>query len=735
MIGHERPTSSRKLHPFIQNVFPEVRRDKLSTDGSTLSPKNFVHAALARTSPLAKADAEASKYLPPDLVAAIDAVAMAGDDIVRARATRMTEIRTIAARLAPLRMALDELKCDGARQIAAPLNVALLAALTDALDWPDVLQPLNYVRGFPAVFDVADSGVFRSLHEPAEMTCADFQRGNTRMVTHISDNIRRSMLRDNNDDAERRAQCWKKTKEEIRLGLVRPPRSRAQVDRKFGRGKWRCLGRNAIIQKKKWRCIDDGRRSKHNAATGTHERIVCGRADFPLLVAREFGKRFLLNRNKLRRVGKLRMQHGTDDASAAYRHIPTAQPEYTVVAVWDDDNKDVVYCEVPGFNFGLKSAVLNYNRFPEISIAVARRLLWVCTEHYFDDNDVCEPDYAKGTGQQCFVELVSNSLIGYQCDKKKHVAMDVVNEYLGVVSDLSSFATGTLVVDVSEGRRASLLELVTKHLRERKLSKGPSSTIFGKSRFMLSPTYGAMGRACLQPIKARQYSELVDLTPELFDSLEFIAYACVQLPPLRVPLLPPQNAKVVVFVDAEGKRRPRGGNNAYLPKGHVGFVVHHPTLGIAHGSGIIPDSTTRLFDSIKKRETYIGQYELLGAIVPFISLPPKWFSGYQVELYIDNSGAIGGLIKGYSGVPDCARIINTFHFAIAKLGLASIWIDYVPTESNPADDPSRFHEMSRAAIDKALESLGVAYEAKLPELASQDGQWLSFSEIASSVWA
>ena len=80
------------------------------------------------------------------------------------RATRLPEIRTIDARLAPLRMALDELKCDGARQIAAPLNVALLAAFTDALDWPDVLQPLNYVRGFPAVFVIADSGVFRSPH-------------------------------------------------------------------------------------------------------------------------------------------------------------------------------------------------------------------------------------------------------------------------------------------------------------------------------------------------------------------------------------------------------------------------------------------------------------------------------------------------------------------------------------------------------------------------------------------
>ena len=110
-------------------------------------------------------------------------------------------------------------------------------------------------------------------------------------------------------------------------------------------------------------------------------------------------------------------------------------------------------------------------------------------------------------------------------------------------------------------------------------------------------------------------------------------------------------------------------------------------------------------------------------------------TGYQVELWIDNSGAIGGLLKGYSGVPDCARIINFFHFTIAKLGIASLWIDYVPSKSNPADAPSRFHEMTRDAIIAASASLGVLYTAVIPALATHDGRWLSFSQIASSIWA
>lgn len=185
-----------------------------------------------------------------------------------------------------------------------------------------------------------------------------------------------------------------------------------------------------------------------------------------------------------------------------------------------------------------------------------------------------------------------------------------------------------------------------------------------------------------------------------------------------------------MFVDAEGKRRKRG----KPPSGHIGFVVHHPVHGVCHGAAPVPGSVTRLLERVRKRETYIGQYELIGAIVPFISLPREWFAGYAVELWIDNASAIGALIKGYSGKPDCARIVNTFHFAFARLGAFSLWIDFVNTESNPADVPSRFHEMTAEAIRDASDLLGPRVPATVPDFADSQGEWLPFVEIARSAW-
>ena len=114
--------------------------------------------------------------------------------------------------------------------------------------------------------------------------------------------------------------------------------------------------------------------------------------------------------------------------------------------------------------------------------------------------------------------------------------------------------------------------------------------------------------------------------------------------------------------------------------------------------------------------------------------PAEWLKDRPVELWIDNSGAIGALLKGYSGKPDCARIVNMFHFVVARAGVASIWIDYVPSDSNPADIPSRFHEMSEDEIAEAADELGDLMKMVVPTFTDEQGNWLSSKSIASALW-
>ena len=141
-----------------------------------------------------------------------------------------------------------------------------------------------------------------------------------------------------------------------------------------------------------------------------------------------------------------------------------------------------------------------------------------------------------------------------------------------------------------------------------------------------------------------------------------------------------------------------------------------------------------MFVKTRERETYIFQYELAAALSALTSLPDEWLRNWPVEMWIDNTGAIGALIKDYSGVADCARIVNMFHFAAAKAGVQSLWIDYVPSESNPADVPSRLHEMSPQQAAAELQAFGELIPMVIPTFADANGDWLSYKDIAASIW-
>ena len=56
--------------------------------------------------------------------------------------------------------------------------------------------------------------------------------------------------------------------------------------------------------------------------------------------------------------------------------------------------------------------------------------------------------------------------------------------------------------------------------------------------------------------------------------------------------------------------------------------------------------------------------------------------------WIDNESAVYSLAKGYSGAADSARVVNLYHACVAQLGVTP-WLEYVGTDDNIADLPSR----------------------------------------------
>ena len=105
------------------------------------------------------------------------------------------------------------------------------------------------------------------------------------------------------------------------------------------------------------------------------------------------------------------------------------------------------------------------------------------------------------------------------------------------------------------------------------------------------------------------------------------------------------------------------------------------------------------------RQQYIGQLELLAAVAAYTTFPDL-LSSRKVIHWIDNTGALAALVKGYSRAPHSCRIVHAFH--ALNLGFQSrVWFEYVASEANIGDLPSRdefelLHELRSEHRDLVL---------------------------------
>ena len=95
------------------------------------------------------------------------------------------------------------------------------------------------------------------------------------------------------------------------------------------------------------------------------------------------------------------------------------------------------------------------------------------------------------------------------------------------------------------------------------------------------------------------------------------------------------------------------------------------------------------------RRQLIGQAELLPVVLAQRSWAGRW-RGRKIVLFVDNDSARHALIKGGSPIQASARLVGLFWAGEAR-AMSYTWTERVPSESNPADGPSRlaFDEMAR----------------------------------------
>eukprot|EP00434_Breviolum_minutum_P017681 symbB.v1.2.015606.t1/scaffold1172.1/size134038/3 len=266
----------------------------------------------------------------------------------------------------------------------------------------------------------------------------------------------------------------------------------------------------------KQRAIDDARKSGRNTATCLHETIHTVHLDFIAAVAG------MADRALPCKPPWFGCRLGTDDLPEAYRGLPVSEDQlrYSIVCIFLPGvgwRFSVMY----GLAYGLGSAVISFNRFPSLGIAVSRRCTLAVAASYFDDELSLEfmlnHDVSQ-RGVQCVF-----TCMGAQPQAAKSFVPSANRHYLG-----ASVHVGDLALDnlIRFQPKTSTVHKVNEKLQAAcsiaALDRDTAGKLRGDVTWMFSLCAGNVGKVAGPLLSAKQHGDDPHLTADDIQVIRFV---------------------------------------------------------------------------------------------------------------------------------------------------------------------------------------------------------------------
>ena len=275
--------------------------------------------------------------MPDDLDFALRTCAQQGKHIRRWREKQWRKLESYASSMVGVQEAMRKKQGIAAKKVANKVRLDRIDIMRYSMLWPDVHLWQLWAEGADIAGPLPRFGVFRDAEIRAGQSLDDL----------LSDAPvwNESITRMRPPEPEQAAAVWKKSEEERQSGILDGWYSATDMDQRFGRGSWRALVRFGRYQftAKKWRQIDNGKSSGHNATLDANERIhtTSNSASLSLIQRmRHHWGPF---------TPETAPKAGTHDMARAFRQIPVADAHLglSVVAAWDPGTR--------GWRFGVAS--------------------------------------------------------------------------------------------------------------------------------------------------------------------------------------------------------------------------------------------------------------------------------------------------------------------------------------------------------------------------------------------
>ena len=221
-------------------------------------------------------------------------------------------------------------------------------------------------------------------------------------------------------------------------------------------------------------------------------------------------------------------------------------------------------------------------------------------------------------------------------------------------------------ISLADKKKEELIADLARTLQLRKLTPAGAAKFRGRLGFAQSCLYGKFGRAHLAPFSKRQYSKISTggnaLDIDLFEVIPWWIRTLGEDGPRRVAC----NFRhpVLVYTDACGD-------------GHIGAVVFVDGRTFTAHCHVPP--WMNAFG--------IAELELVGTILG-LAVCAEYAPGRNILLCCDNLGARGTLTRGHPKTTQGRGVASVF-WSFAAGAKTHVWIEFVRSGLNTADDPSR----------------------------------------------
>eukprot|EP00435_Cladocopium_sp_Y103_P067262 s583_g29.t1 len=409
------------------------------------------------------------------------------------------------------------------------------------------------------------------------------------------------------------------------------------MDAIFGRGRWRPLERFQIVQAdNKKRMIDNARRTEHNSHTSMSETIFTVSVDFVASVASSLARRLLhLHPDQpLETLDWFRMRLGTDDLPDAYRGLPVlpAHQGFSTVAIYVP-RLGWRFTILWGLAFGLESAVVSFNRFPQLGVAISRRCTLAMTAAYFDDELAVEA-VADADVSQSGLRLAFR-LMGAPPQPEKGFVPTANRHYLGTSLHTGEVtSSGFVRVQPKYSTLAKVTAKLDSVLALGQLPRDDAGKLRGDVNWLFTMCMGHLGKIAGPALASHQHCDDPALTETEVLQLSALRQAVLASRPRDIPVLPRASRVTCVYSDAsfeDGVLR-------------LGWVIMAPERPVVGGADVL------------------------------------WF--------IDIEAAAAALIRASTAEADVLSLVQQAHLQFHDLRIRP-WFEWIDTESNPADGLSR----------------------------------------------